>query len=158
MLVTVFPKSEALDKSIALFDRFNGAQCEQQAAQFPARFGRGITSQPTATFVLDVVEAALENGVGPNQSQGSQNGYFSVGGHGRGTKPLSLQFHEPWTDGFEPFLGHIEVGNNQRLLRAHQTHQAPVLVKISAVQNQILESMKLIHRRRNLRKPVILDP
>lgn len=145
-------------KPVAFFDRPNTGQTEKQVAEpFPC-LGSGIGSQPSAAFMLDMVQTTLNRGMAPDGMDCLEEGPFPIYCKHKGIQPFLPEIRKPSEDNMESFFRDIGRGKDYLIRSVHNSHQATVLMKISAIQNQILERTKISVLGWRLFQPVVFDP
>ena len=100
----------------------------------------------------------MDSGSGPEGTDRPESGSFSIGGDGEGRQPALFEPLQPWKAGGKPFLGHVQVREDGLIGSMHERHQAPVLMEVRAIQDQVREWATILALGRGLLKPVVFDP
>lgn len=59
--------------------------------------------------MLDVIQASLDSGSGPEGTDRPESGSFAICGDGKGIQPALFEPLQPGKAGCKPFLGHVQV-------------------------------------------------
>lgn len=151
------PASIGNHEAIALFDRPDAGQAKQKTPELLGTSGPRIGPQPSAAFMLDVIEASLDSGPGPEGNNRPESRSLPICSEGKRIKTTLFETLKPLKARFKSLLGHIQVREDDLIGGMHECHQATVLMEIGAVQDQMLEQAEVLWFRRGLFKPVVFD-
>lgn len=151
------PASIGSHEAIALFDRPDAGQAKQKTPELPGSSGPWIGPQPSAAFMLDVIEASLDSGPGPEGNNRPESRSLPICSEGKRIKTTLFETLKPLKARFKSLLGHIQVREDDLIGGMHECHQATVLMEIGAVQDEMLEQAEVLWFRRGLFKPVVFD-
>ena len=158
-LIPFNPAFVSRQEAIAFFDGSDPRQAEQEVSELLSRSGLRVGSKPPASLMLQMKKASLNLSVGPDRSNDLQGRTFPIHCKDKGIQTLFSQAREPVVGGWKAFFRHIKGGRNDLIFNGvHESHQAAILVKISAIQNQILVRLKVLWFGWGLFKPVCPDP
>lgn len=142
---------------ITFFDRSDFCQAKQKFPELSTGLGFRISSQPPASFMLNVIKTSLNGDMRPYLKQGFQCGSLSVGGDSHRIKAIVFEIFKPPYGDIETLFGNIAIRKNQLVDGMHDCHKTTILVEIGAVQDEILEGVDDWNIRRRFLKPIILD-
>ena len=157
ILIGLKPLSILSNKSISLSNTLNSINFRQKGSELFTSLGFRISPQPTHSFSLEMVQAALNCHFRPDQSQSTHNGAFTIGSDKARVKPLFLEADKPGIGLLKGFLFNIYVSDNFLIYPIHQIQQAAILMKIGRIIKHVLYLGILKLFLRSLFKPIILN-
>lgn len=148
------PASIIQKKCIPLTSCPNPAELRQKLTQLFASFTLRIGPQPPTTFSLQVVQAALQISLGPDQAHCSQDRALPITRNKLGTKSLLSETAKPRVSCQEGLLLNIQMSYDPAVYAIHQIKQTSILMKIGSIINHRTHPSVVNSLSRGLFKPV----
>lgn len=147
----------AVKEFISIFERMDGGEISEKSPKLCPCLGLREGPEPRETLPYDVVEAALDQGPGPDQSNRPHHGLLSIHGDTKGVKALDLKCLKPRKNAFEALFGTVGMTDDLLAPSLHKADVAAVSVKVSPVIEEVTVLRIIPRFFGRLLKPVILN-